>query len=263
MPRLGTSFIFLLLAICSFLFFERDSSKTETANAQEDASGNRTGIAVVELFTSEGCSSCPPADRNLIRIDRIAREKGISVFPLSFHVDYWNGLGWQDPFSSKQSTNRQRAYAKLFSSNRVYTPQIIVNGCVEFVGSNSMLTDKALEKELKTRTEGNIAAAVKRTGDTILVAVESDRTGDNIAINCALTQKQAARSVTAGENAGRKLEHVNVVRAFRAIRASGEKQTVELEAPASILSEQLEVVVFTQSLTDGKIDRAIRVPVEE
>jgi hypothetical protein len=88
-------------------------------------------VVIVELFTSQGCSSCPPADRLL---KKLAAEGG--VFPLSFHVDYWNYIGWTDPFSSAEWSERQRRYARAFGTSRVYTPQVVVAGTAECVGSN-------------------------------------------------------------------------------------------------------------------------------
>src|SRR5689334_14081460 len=92
-------------------------------------------FALVELFTSEGCSSCPPADRVLARLAAEARASGRRIFPLSFHVDYWNGLGWRDPWSTRTFTERQRNYARALGW-RTYTPQMVINGAEHFVGSD-------------------------------------------------------------------------------------------------------------------------------
>src|SRR5690348_11228611 len=97
------------------------------------APGN--GPVVVELFTSQGCSSCPPADRLLSKLGEDPRFAG-KVLPLSFHVDYWNSIGWQDPFSSARWSARQNDYARAFRSDRIYTPQTVVNGTSECVGND-------------------------------------------------------------------------------------------------------------------------------
>ena len=91
-------------------------------------------VAVIELFTSQGCSSCPSADQLLSQTINEAKKDGRKIFALSFHVDYWNRLGWADPFSTNEYSQRQRAYAAQLNDNSVYTPQMIVNGSRQFVG---------------------------------------------------------------------------------------------------------------------------------
>ena len=109
-----------------------------TSQAEEITKNSRSkGMAVIELFTSQGCSSCPSADRNLARIVESAERDGRPVYALSFHVDYWNSLGWRDPFSAEEFTQRQREYARKFQARSVYTPQMVVNGQVHFVGSRA------------------------------------------------------------------------------------------------------------------------------
>jgi len=118
-----------------------------------------TGFAVVELFTSEGCSSCPPADEILAKI---AREYPDNVYVLGFHVDYWDRLGWRDIYSSADYTHRQQKYAQLFNLNSIYTPQAIVNGKHEFVGSNESSLRSAIEEGLAaTPPGGQISLSAK------------------------------------------------------------------------------------------------------
>src|SRR5689334_4635092 len=101
---------------------------------------------IVELFTSEGCSSCPPADALLARLEKNQPVAGAEVIPLALHVDYWNHLGWADPFSSHQFSERQGEYAAVFGNDSVYTPQMVVDGVREFNGSNSSLAQEAIAK---------------------------------------------------------------------------------------------------------------------
>ena len=109
----------------------------------------KESFAVVELFTSEGCSSCPPPDALLAEILEDARKDGRRVFCLSFHVDYWNRLGWTDPYSAPAFSRRQQSYAQAFKNDQVYTPQMIVNGTEEFVGSDRHRSRAAIDAALK------------------------------------------------------------------------------------------------------------------
>lgn len=128
------------MVISAFMNSEYVGSDTDAA---EDA------FAVVELFTSEGCSSCPPADRLLGDFVDDARNNDKRIFALAFHVDYWNYLGWEDIYASSEFSDRQRTYAEALKTNRIYTPQMIVNGNDEFVGSNRNRAKKSIRSALK------------------------------------------------------------------------------------------------------------------
>jgi len=174
------------------------------------------GFAVVELFTSEGCSSCPPADRLLAEV-----AKSPGVYALEFHVDYWNSLGWRDPYSAAAYSDRQRAYA---GEDQVYTPQMIVNGTNAFVGSNRERADAAIAAGLAARPR--VILAVQLDGDRLTYHVS--KAPANARLCVAIVDPHRTTKVPRGENAGRTLEHARVVRAFSTTRLAGETGSVPL-----------------------------------
>lgn len=136
---LSVTAIFCTAAIPAGVFAE-ESGEVQPGSVSDTSQSSRqqpSAVAVVELFTSQGCSSCPPADRVLQAIHENASTNELPVHVLSFHVDYWNHLGWEDPYSSPVCTLRQKRYAVSMGSKRIFTPQMIVNGTVSFVGSDS------------------------------------------------------------------------------------------------------------------------------
>ena len=180
------------------------------------------GFAVVELFTSEGCSSCPPADRLLADLS-----KNEGVYALEFHVDYWNSLGWRDPYSAAAFSDRQRAYA---GAGQVYTPQMIVNGTDEFVGSDRERADAAIAAGLAERPR--VALTAQITGDRLTYRAQGAPTGSRLCV--AIVDAHRSTKVPRGENAGKTLEHARVVRAFASAALAGEAGSMKLpgEVPA-------------------------------
>jgi hypothetical protein len=172
---------------------------------------------VVELFTSEGCSSCPPADEVLRDVAAEAARSGRRVYPLAFHVDYWNDLGWPDLFSTALATDRQRAYARVLGERGVYTPEMIVNGRDAFVGSESSRARRSIDAALRGREVAGVDLRAKATpeGAAVDFAVRNASAGHVLQV--ALVQLAAETRVRAGENAGRTLRHANVVRAFQTL----------------------------------------------
>jgi hypothetical protein len=178
---------------------------------------------VVELFTSQGCSSCPAADKNLAEIIENAEANKQQVIGLSFHVDYWNYIGWKDPYSKAEFTERQRKYATHLNSESVYTPQMIVNGEAEFVGSDKTVSRNEIAKALEKKNAFEIVLReVKQTDDKIAVSYSLDKNPTEETINIALVEKNTTNEVTRGENSGRRLAHRNVVRSFGSLLAQKE-----------------------------------------
>lgn len=158
---------------------------------------------LVELFTSEGCSSCPPADALLT--------KSVAIYPdvlfLSFHVDYWNHLGWKDLFSKKEFTDRQNQYTQWLHTSSIYTPQIVVNGSTEFVGSKSSTLANSLTSAKMSNPR---QITLKHNSKNIQACIEG-KIPNNCSIYLALVQKHGERKIMNGENQGRTLTHSNVV----------------------------------------------------
>jgi hypothetical protein len=205
-----------------------------------------TGFAVVELFTSEGCSSCPSADENLARIAMAAEREGRPVYTLSFHVDYWNHLGWRDPFSSEDFTTRQRHYARTLGTD-VYTPQMVVNGRAELLGSDRSGSDSAIESALSRSATVRITLAAKREKDALMLEYHVDRPPDAGVLTLCVVQGSGEIQVRAGENGGRTLAHENVVRAYdtRLISASGDGEW-RTELADDIDPKRARAVVYLQ-----------------
>jgi hypothetical protein len=178
--------------------------------APVSASG-RTPV-IVELFTSEGCSSCPPADALLSQIAKTQPIAGADVIALGEHVDYWDHGGWADRFSSRQFSARQSDYSRAFRKDTVYTPQMIVDGQTQFVGSDE---DAARTAIARAARQPKAHVSLTRVGDTLSVGVDhlpSAAKGDPADVVLAITESGLSSSVGSGENAGRRLGHSAVVR---------------------------------------------------
>lgn len=171
---------------------------------------------IVELFTSEGCSSCPPADSVLARLDREQPVAGVEIIPLAEHVDYWDHLGWKDRFSSPLFTARQQEYGQALHLQTVYTPQIVVNGTVEVLGSDGPAASKAISG---VANYPHASVSMKLAGnDMVAFEVNQLPVGTRAAdLFLAVTESGMESSVQQGENAGRHLRHPPVVRTLTSL----------------------------------------------
>jgi hypothetical protein len=224
-------------------------------------------VAVVELFTSEGCSSCPPADRNLQRLARLGMTTQRNLIPLSFHVDYWNDLGWTDPLSQSAFSDRQREYAAAMQTSNVYTPQMIVNGQVEFVGSSEKASDKAIERALKTPVKHLVDLTIPEVGagqklqlryhvEAVNPATDAD---SDFVLNVAIVSEIETFDVPRGENEGKKLSHAWVVKSFEVL--SLEKQDGVLEIDTKYIKPgHTRLVAYVQARESWEITGASTIP---
>jgi hypothetical protein len=251
------------------------SAATAGGQAVPPAAGAEGGAPVVlELFTSQGCSTCPPADRVLSELGRGAAAG--QVIPLAFHVDYWDRTGWADPFDSSQWTQRQQRYAHALTGDRLATPQLVIDGHGACVGSKR---DEVLSKIAEARTQAPAAAVDVTIGDTgrggshprlrvkVGVRVLQQTSSRDLDLWVALTQSGLVTQVKGGENATATLHDDFVVRrfekAFTVRGRAGEQRTKDLDLaldPSWPLGD-LEVAAFAQDPSSLVIVGAARSPV--
>jgi hypothetical protein len=221
-----------------------------------------SAVAVVlELFTSEGCSSCPPADRFLQTLIDTQPVAGVQIIALGEHVDYWDRLGWKDRFSSASVTARQQAYGARFNNDAIYTPQMVVDGRVEFVGTDANAARKAIERARDAAhgtvridlAEGRASTAAAGAGrDTVSVTVRvsdlpASAAGERADVVVALTEDGLTSDVKRGENQGRRLSHAAVVRHLAAAgEAASTPVRVEIPLGPDWRRDHLHVVAFVQ-----------------
>jgi hypothetical protein len=244
----------IVLAGLSFSFCKTKTAKAETASMK----GN--GFAVVELFTSEGCSSCPPADEAMIRL---AKEFPDHVYFLGYHVDYWDNLGWKDPFSNAEYTERQQHYSILFGADNIYTPQAIVNGEKELVGSKESQLKDLIQEALKGTMPSSIELTAKKEQDEHITVSYKVTGSGSYSLNVALVQLMASSNVKRGENGGHTLNHINIVRAFKTIQLDKSAgASIDLPVPAGLSSKDLKVIAFVQDEKHLKISGAAESVIE-
>jgi hypothetical protein len=228
---------------------------------------------IVELFTSEGCSTCPPADALLAELAARQPLGSAEVIALEEHVDYWDQQGWKDPFSSATSTARQYEYAGRLPNGNPYTPEMVVDGMEGFVGSRGALARQEIEKAAavkKTRMEISEISPTQNKSVAFRVSVEklvNLAPRDTAEIILAITESGLHSSVKGGENSGEELHHSPVVRELRVIGVMGKngeegfhaQPSVKLDAKWNL--ENLRAVVFVQEKKNRRILGAAAVPV--
>jgi hypothetical protein len=224
------------------------------------AVSSTTTHVLLELFTSEGCSSCPPADRLLQSLDEKQPFTGADLVVLSEHVDYWNGDGWVDPYSSRFFSERQRWYAEQFGLDGVYTPQVVVDGQRETVGSNAGAIRNAVETATRSEKVTLTLSNPIRDGNRIKFHLTSADLpdGDGAAtVYVALAENKAQSNVAGGENGGRSLTHVAVVRVLASVgtvkAGSSFSKDLVIPMPSHMPAGAIRVVAFLQADKSHKI----------
>ena len=243
--------VFASIAGCVSQAKQEHTDTTAAPAAVDPAKPN----VLVELFTSEGCSSCPPADQVLTLLGHQPVVPNVNIITLGFHVDYWDSRSWRDRFSSNLFTQRQQAYARGFRIDSTYTPQMVVDGSRELVGSNSGGAVDAISKSA-TQPKGIVAVTLDGGQLHIKVSGLSEHTESTVYL--AVAEDKLVSSVNGGENAGNKLEHSSVVRQLTSVGTVHAKQTAinidqNLPTDAAWKRENLKFVVFVQDNNTLKV----------
>lgn len=202
---------------------------------------------VVELFTSQGCSSCPPADELLRKIARDPKLRG-QVIPLAFHVDYWNRLGWRDPFSSREWSQRQGDYARALKLPSAYTPQAVVNGTRQMVGSSTAEIYRAIEEESKRAGDARLTFTL--SGGYALIQAQTKVPAELIVVTW---ENGVVTNITRGENAGRTQTNDAIVRTL--VRVGRVTGSVEKRVPVT-LTKNMGIAAFLQDPRTMRITAA-------
>jgi hypothetical protein len=240
--------IFSLLMMSLFFAFKNKTTQFSIQPIENQS------FVLLELFTSQGCSSCPSAEKLVEKTLLDTKKSGKKVFVLSYHVDYWDRLGWKDPFSQAQFTQRQYDYAKWLNSANVYTPQIVVNGTDEFVGSDAKKMAQTLGKLSSGVPTINFQFEnIDWKNEVINFDINLSELPKNSQLNVALVNKNTETNIQKGENEGRKLTGVNVVNVLQKISSTMLKNKVKLLIPKNSEKTNTRVIAFLQDKTTHQI----------
>ncbi|WPU97292.1 DUF1223 domain-containing protein [Mucilaginibacter sp. cycad4] len=235
------------LALATAAYANRKINTAKTVNTGTPGKG----FALVELFTSEGCSSCPPADELLAKIQK--ETQGKPVYILAYHVDYWNSLGWKDVFSHAMFSKRQKEYSYYLNA-QVYTPQVVVNGKTEMVGSDEPVLREAISGALAIVQTAQVSLQAQQNGDKLTVNYELTGGSTNQQLLIAVVQKTAISKVDRGENSGRTLSHAQIVRDLKTVALNqAKKGQTTINLPKGFAPQGWEVVGFIQDKANGEI----------
>ena len=270
--RPATIAVFIALAVLVGLLAQRHGvartagPDTKGAARVSTPPDSASTPVLVELFTSEGCSSCPPADALLSRLGRTQPVHGANIIILEEHVDYWDRLGWKDPFSSEAATARQNDYGTAFGDIQIYTPQMVVDGHAQFIGSSdsdALRAIRAASQISKPAVQLSWAA-----GDNLAIHLDPQASGqqnDGQQVFLVVAEDMLHSDVRRGENAGRALEHNGVVRQLVPVAkidspATGFSSTVAVHAAREWNRANLGAVVFVQERHSRRVVASAAIP---
>jgi hypothetical protein len=233
--------------ITLMLLIAMTSYAQNTADKKE-----QKGFALLELFTSEGCSSCPPADELMGKIQNEYKDNNLYV--LAYHVDYWDKQGWKDIFSNPDYTQRQYEYAKFLGKEPVYTPQLIVNGKADYIASQESVVRNAIKTALSKPAVANLTLDASEINNSLSVKYAIEGVSKNSRLLIAVVQKAAKSNVKRGENANRILSHYQIVQHLHAVNLNKDKSGIAIvHLPKDFNTKDWEVIGFVQDRNDGII----------
>jgi hypothetical protein len=239
----------LLIVLCLLIFSSVLLAKEKPNEANP--------FVVVELFTSEGCSSCPPADRVLSEIHQQAIDNQAPVYTLSYHVDYWDRLGWKDPFSSELWTQRQYRYAQALRAKNVYTPQMIINGQHAFVGSRKATAEKHIKSQLTNSPSIEMELGFSQQSDEaaelVTVGWQIHPLPPNAQLHLVLAEDQLKTQVRRGENSGKQLHHDGVVRNMQTIKLINTQGKATVTLPKEVNHGNCRIIGLLQDQESMRI----------
>lgn len=243
---IGTAaFVALMFTVSAF------SCTDKAEETLQNSTSKNNGFAVLELFTSEGCSSCPPADQLMGEIEKQYKDQ--PVYILAYHVDYWNNLGWKDKFSSVENSKRQQQYAQTLRS-QVYTPQLIVNGKKEFIGSDRYAVENAIQTALLNDNNAKIDLSAKVSEKEINVNFKVQENNPQNKLLITLVEKKSSTNVQKGENEGRHLVHWQIVHQQNQISLKNSPEgTTSFKLPANFNTNDWEIIGMIQNVKSGAI----------
>lgn len=247
LKKISIVYVVLLSAIALTAFIW--NHPVEQKEQEKFLEGN--SFVVLELFTSEGCNSCPPAEELFARLAQDYKNK--AVYLLNYHVDYFDKLGWKDAFGSSENTNRQHRYSSWLLS-QVYTPQLVVNGSSEFIGSNEKQIRNAISGQQNALSTATLTLSAAQTVESVKAKYEVTNVLQGDELQLALVQKNGSTNILRGENEGLNFSHVQIVR--KIVRVSLKDQTsgtIELNIPKTAMGQQLEIIGLVQNSKSGKI----------
>jgi len=217
-------------------------------------------FALVELYTSEGCSSCPVADQLLTQLTHLAKDQNKAIYTLGFHVDYWNYLNWVDEYSKPEYSNRQRTYASKIKGSSVYTPQMIINGTYQVGGYRGDLVKEYIEESLAQIDGVALDAQLSIKNNFLIISSHFDKSAKNLLLNTALVETNISNNIKSGENAGKKLIHSNVVREFSSTPLVDNNLETTMSLPTDLNQENASVILYLQDKNTYKVLGAKQLP---
>lgn len=251
--------LFLGLTACTAQKVESQKSETQkevkTENQKPKTEDQTKNYVLVELFTSEGCSSCPPADKVLARLQKEQPVENVEIVPLALHVDYWDYLGWKDEFSSADYSSRQSGYAEKFKLDAIYTPQMVVDGQKQFTGSQFDTAVNSIKESAQTK---KAVVGLSIENNNLKVDISGLPDHDAAYVWFVVTEDDLQTDVKRGENSGRKLPHTAVVREMKLLDTLAENaKTFSVDHNFVIQpaweKKNLDLIVFVQGKNSKNI----------